>query len=82
MRHSLLQLPQKTDCKGKKKEVLLKRGTFLYLVVKYPPYWGLVQRQHATLWTWKLGFESLIPSSLNKQPADMVGCFLIPAKSS
>jgi hypothetical protein len=31
-------------------------------VVKYPSLWGLVQRQHATLWTWKLGFESLIPS--------------------
>jgi D-ribose pyranase len=34
-------------------------------VVKYPSLWGLVQRQHATLWTWKLGFESLIPSKLS-----------------
>ena len=46
-------------------------------VVKYPSLWGLVQRQHATLWTWKLGFESLIPSSLIKQPANMVGCLLL-----
>ena len=44
-------------------------------VVKYPSLWGLVQRQHATLWTWKLGFESLIPSS-RRSP---VGDFSFPA---
>jgi hypothetical protein len=45
------QRPQETDGLRKKKTV-----------VKFTPSWGLVQRQHATLWTWKLGFESLIPS--------------------
>ena len=40
-------------------------------VVKYPSLWGLVQRQHATLWTWKLGFESLIPST---QSSRWTGC--------
>jgi hypothetical protein len=30
----------------------------------------LVQRQHATLWTWKLGFESLIPSYNTTSPRE------------
>jgi hypothetical protein len=55
-------LPPKSYIQRKKKIVLLKKATFLNLMVKYPSLWGLVQRQHATLWTWKLGFESLIPS--------------------